>query len=412
MKKQYFLVLFLISSVVFMACAGGSKSANNSNNVNNINNCTDQCTAGESYCNGNVVMSCVSGVGGCLGFSSTTDCAGSSQICQLIAEVATCVTSCNDLCTADQTRCTGELLERCTADGNGCLSFTAAEDCAATSRTCEPTPTPGCVCAGECTADECAGTVINGCAADAQGCLHLGAGFDCATQGKLCQLNAGVASCVCDGGCTIGLQQCSGTVIESCVDNGSGCGVWQSGTDCAGASQQCRLNGAVAECFTPAGPVTLLFEEFTTWNSGWTVVDGGDTGYTWVQCDNCSYENLSLFTTKVGAVALIDSDYFYAFDDYLVSPAVNCSSYSTVTLEFDHYLKLYTSDWGQLDVSIDGGSSWTSAVRTWNVNTFNVHESINLSAQVAGQANVKIRFRYVANFDWCWMIDNVRITAQ
>jgi hypothetical protein len=304
-------------------------------------------------------MTCVTAANGCLEYSQTTDCANSSMICQLVDEVASCVVSCNNQCTAEDVRCDGTQFERCTADGNGCLAFSLVEDCAVTARTCTTAPTPGCACAGECAADECAGYVISDCAADAQGCMHLVAG-----------------------------------------------------TDCAAASQQCRLNGATAECYTVTGPVTLLFEEFNSWvPAGWSVTDGGDTGYTWVQCNACAYENLNLFTTKVGAVALIDSDYFQAFDDSLVTPTLNCSGYTTVTLEFDHWLKLYTSDWGQVDVSTNGGGSWTTA-RTWNVDTQNVHETINLSSYLAGQANVKLRFRYVANFDWAWMIDNVRVIAQ
>jgi len=405
----------LVVAFVFSACAGGAKGTNNTNNTKNINNCTDQCAAGESFCDGTVVMTCQTQTAGCLGFSTTTDCATSQLMCQVVSGTASCVASCNDLCVADETRCDGTELEQCTADGNGCLSFVLVEDCASTSRTCEPTPVPGCACAGECTADACNGDVISSCSADAQGCMHPVTGTDCAAQGKVCELNAGVASCVCSGGCTIGAQQCNGTIIQSCVDSGSGCGIWQSGTDCAGASQQCRLNGAIAECFTPSGPVTLLFEEFNTWSSGspvgWTVTDGGDTGYTWVQCNGCSYENLAYFSIKTGAIALIDSDYFYAFDDLMASPTLDCSAYTTVTLEFDHYLKLYTDDWGQVDISLNGGGSWTT-VRTWNVNTFNIHENINISSWAAGQANVKIRFRYVANFDWCWMVDNVRVTAQ
>jgi hypothetical protein len=359
------------------------------------------------------VMNCVTQPDGCLGFSVVTDCATSGMICQMVQEVASCVVSCNDTCpAAGEHRCDGNELEQCTADGNGCLSFTLVEDCAASARACTLTPTPGCACVDTCSEDSCAGTVISDCAADAHGCLHPVTGEDCATQGKVCQLAGGVASCVCSGGCIIGAQQCVGTAIQTCVDNGSGCGVWQGGTDCAGTSQQCRMNGAVAECYTPVGPVTLLSENFDSWvPAGWTVVDGGDSGYTWVQCNGCAYENLSLFTIRSGAVALIDSDYFQAFDDSLVTPTLNCSGYTTVTLEFDHWLKLYTDDWGEVGVSTNGGGSWTT-VRTWNVNTQNVHETINLGSYVAGQANVKIRFRYVADFDWAWMIDTVRVTAQ
>ncbi len=391
-------LLFFVSAVftwLVVACAGGSTSDNNAtnvnnannvnnvnninninhinnlnninnvnniNNTNNVNNCTDQCAVQQSYCDSTVVMTCVTQPNGCLDFSAGTDCAASGMICQVNDEVASCVISCNDTCAAvGDHRCDGSELEQCTADGNGCLSFTLVEDCAASARTCTLTPAPGCACVNTCSEDACVGNVISDCATDAHGCLHP-----------------------------------------------------VTGADCAASSQQCRMNGTDAECYTPTGPVTLLSEDFNTWvPAGWSVVDGADAGYTWVQCNGCAYSNLSLFTTKSGAVALIDSDYYEVFfEDMLVSPSMDCSAYTSVTLEFDHYLKLYTVDYGYLDVSTDGGGSWTNSVRSWSVNTFNVHESIDLSSYFAGRANVKFRFRYVAEYDWCWMIDTVRVTAQ
>ncbi|MBU1410737.1 hypothetical protein KKC22_04385, partial [Myxococcota bacterium] len=63
--KHFGILPFLVLAFVLSACAGGSKGTNNTNNINNINNvnnlnninninninnCTDQCAAGESYC--------------------------------------------------------------------------------------------------------------------------------------------------------------------------------------------------------------------------------------------------------------------------------------------------------------------------------------------------------------------------
>ncbi|MBU1239129.1 choice-of-anchor J domain-containing protein [Myxococcota bacterium] len=424
MKSYGILIMTLLS---LAACAKGSSgtnntnninnsnninNANNTNNVNNTNNCTNQCAIGEGRCDGTKPQTCGDDGMGCLIYVSGTDCALSSQICEMSGQTPLCVDTCTDQCTLGESSCDGNILHTCVNGPNGCTVDEAGDDCAATGRSCTPSgTTASCTCNDTCTEDVCNGTVPENCTADTYGCFAPITATDCAASGQICSLNAGVASCACDDQCTLNEEQCDGTMIQQCLENAGGCLDWADVTDCAGSGLGCSVAAGVASCTSSA---ILLDEGFTTWvgsaPTGWTVSDGADVGYTWVQCTTCS--QLSDFTIHTGAVAFIDSDDFIDFDDSLISPALDCSGRTTITLEFDHSFKTYTSDYGHVDVSTNGGSTWTNEVFLINsVSIFNSHETIDISSIAAGSSNVKIRFRYVAYFDYHWLIDNVRVTA-
>ncbi|MBU1219992.1 hypothetical protein KKF34_20085 [Myxococcota bacterium] len=428
-------IISLVSCLFMLSCAEGNTSnnsnninnSNNSNNINNTNNtninntnntnntnCTNECNIGTSYCEGAVVTTCQTGISGCLEWIAGTDCAESSMVCILNGGNAECSVNCQDQCTEGATVCQDSVLRVCETQASGCLDFSDSEDCADSLRICgDVGGVAACMCNDSCTEGICNGTSSSDCVADSWGCYHLDTAIDCALTNQICQVNGLNADCVCDDQCTSGTSQCSGTVIQTCTADGNGCLDWSSGTDCASTSQICTLNGSTAECTTPTGPVTLLSENFDgTWvPTGWSVYDGADIG-TWVKCTSTSCEGYDLFTLKSNGVAYVNSDDFADFEEGLSSPTFNCTGYSTVTLEFDHYFKYYQDALGRIDISTNGGSTWTTGIRQWSSNTYNVHETIDISSYAANQANVKIRFYYIAYFDWYWIVDNVTVTAQ
>jgi hypothetical protein len=164
------------------------------------------------------------------------------------------------------------------------------------------------------------------------------------------------------------------------------------------------------------GLVRVIYEtDFTGALPGsWTIVDGFRQGelYTWNAVNACARTN-SNFN---GTFMIVDSDCTGGedMDEELLTPSIDCSYYSDVTLKFSHYFKYYsggTSEIGDVDVRVDGGS-WQNVAR-YQGQDYSGQVQLDLSGIVDGQSNVQIRWRYYnSNFDWFWGIDDVEISAR
>lgn len=153
----------------------------------------------------------------------------------------------------------------------------------------------------------------------------------------------------------------------------------------------------------------LLTEDFTGGvpPTGWSIVDGGDVGTTWGVCGGTC--GLAL-TGGTGEFALIDSDAAgtVPMDDELITLSVDCTGYTTCQLSFLHYFVASgAGDFGDVDVSINAGA-WTNIV-SYTTDSSN-GENVSVAIPGAGgQSDVRIRFRYVGNYDYWWLIDDVSI---
>jgi hypothetical protein len=92
-----------------------------------------------------------------------------------------------------------------------------------------------------------------------------------------------------------------------------------------------------------------------------------------------------------------------------LTTALNCGNKTGLYLEFDNdWYALSTSDQAIVDLSTDGGTTWSNLV-TWTASHRNSHENIPLPT-AAGKTAVKIRFTAVQpSWDWWWVIDNICI---
>ncbi len=215
--------------------------------------CVDQCS-GEVYsrCLGNVIQECVRGINGCYVWQDATDCAALEQVCDDADGSPGCQDSCTDVCTNAAARCLGNLVQVCATGGNGCLQWTDVTDCSAQSRVCEfADGSASCVvpCTDACPTvgdDMCLGDVRQECRLGTSGCREWQQAEDCAAAGKYCS----GGECLCAHQCETGQTRCNGTVIQSCSVNGSGCRVWSNGTDCASSGQVCNASSGTAVCAT------------------------------------------------------------------------------------------------------------------------------------------------------------------
>jgi subtilisin family serine protease len=174
---------------------------------------------------------------------------------------------------------------------------------------------------------------------------------------------------------------------------------------------------AIESCSTAPGYEYGSDGEYETFDgtstpAGWTVVDHAGTGQVWKFTDDGGRGNL---TGGTGGFAMIDSDDYGSGgrqDTSLVSPVVDLTAVTAPVIRFNQDFRWLGSDRGDVDISLDGGATWTNLLRqAANVRGPRVTE-IPIP-QAAGQAQVQVRFHYYdASFEWWWELDNVLIGSQ
>lgn len=151
------------------------------------------------------------------------------------------------------------------------------------------------------------------------------------------------------------------------------------------------------------------FEGWTDHNpqGGWTVTDPQNYGYTWEFDDPGSRGNL---TGGTGNFAIVDSDHWgpgTQEDTSLVSPVTDMSNQTSPEIGFDTYYDPYFNSVADVDLSLDGGATWTNV---WEQTTSSAQGHIDIPIpQAAGQSNVQVRFHYTGQWAFYWELDNVFI---
>lgn len=101
----------------------------------------------------------------------------------------------------------------------------------------------------------------------------------------------------------------------------------------------------------------------------------------------------------------------------LTSSVIDASNFATLSLNFQHTYKKGTESGVNIQVSTNGGGSW-STLTAFTSNRGDednfANESINMNAY-AGNPNVMIRFNYIGSTGWFstawWAVDNVTVTG-
>jgi len=162
-----------------------------------------------------------------------------------------------------------------------------------------------------------------------------------------------------------------------------------------------------------AGDV-LFFDDFSGNFANWDVINNGGLGM-WMIYAEPFPNAYTLPPESTGNIACADSDEAGSGSTTdttieLLNP-IDLSLYDTVNLQFDSdFYAIDTDDMGYVDVSTDGGASWTNVLTYAGVSVRETHEIIDISSVAAFQGNVLIRFQSVQpGWDWWWAIDNVGI---
>jgi hypothetical protein len=114
-----------------------------------------------------------------------------------------------------------------------------------------------------------------------------------------------------------------------------------------------------------------------------------------------------------GKFAIVDNQ-FTRTKTSLILPAFNLADATGVILSFDSSMQFSDLERINVDVSTDGGSSWTNTWWRWGLIGLPHHYVEDLTPDLAGQANARIRFRYDtfgSPDGYYWQIDNVQLQA-
>ncbi|MBB4959661.1 S8 family serine peptidase [Micromonospora polyrhachis] len=178
------------------------------------------------------------------------------------------------------------------------------------------------------------------------------------------------------------------------------------------------LNVAVpidAGCTAPGYQASLsdplLSETFdgTGTPAGWSVVnrtEGGGWGFQ-------DIGNRGNLTGGTGGFANIDSDKLGSGktqDTDLVTPALDFTGVNAPLLRFNSDYRALSSP-ADIDVTVDGGATWTNV---WNQTASRrgpVVEEVALTP-AAGAASAQVRFRYKGSYAWWWQVDNVQVVNR
>lgn len=139
---------------------------------------------------------------------------------------------------------------------------------------------------------------------------------------------------------------------------------------------------------------------------GWTVVDSTGNGG-WVFDDPGSRGNQ---TGGSGGFAIFDGTYlpdFQPFDSELITPAADLSDVDAPVLDLDLDYVGTSNAVGEIDLSLDGGETWTNV---WRARGGYQGQPLTVDLpQAANRTNVRVRFHYqTINYGW-WQLDNVML---
>jgi subtilisin family serine protease len=172
-----------------------------------------------------------------------------------------------------------------------------------------------------------------------------------------------------------------------------------------------------ASCTAPGyqgslgAPVLTQGFDGQTTPAGWSVVSR-TTGGGWLFNDFGGRGNK---TGGSGNFAIVDSDKLGGGkkqDSDLRSPVLDLSGSAAPLLSFaSDFRALGSGDSADVDVSTDGGTTWTTVWHQTADRRGPRVEEVPLTA-AAGSANAMLRFRYQGGYAWWWQVDDVKVVNR
>ena len=96
-----------------------------------------------------------------------------------------------------------------------------------------------------------------------------------------------------------------------------------------------------------------------------------------------------------------------------MNASIDMSQYQKITLSYDSDFRVYQTDLATLDISTDGGSSWTN-IRTLTGASVRNEQVVDqdISTFCALQSDVMFKMTYFGDYDYWWCLDNIIIKGS
>ena len=95
--------------------------------------------------------------------------------------------------------------------------------------------------------------------------------------------------------------------------------------------------------------------------------------------------------------------------------SIDCSAYPNVILEFTQRVRMWQTTETIFEVSNNNGATWVQFPVNLDKATSTLYQEtsqVNITSAAGGQANVKIRLRYIGAWDYAWLVDDLKIIEQ
>ncbi|HKB86178.1 MAG TPA: T9SS type A sorting domain-containing protein [Ignavibacteriaceae bacterium] len=160
--------------------------------------------------------------------------------------------------------------------------------------------------------------------------------------------------------------------------------------------------------------ITLFMDDFEAGTGNYTITTANGCPWAVIPISSRSY---TLPPTAQGNAFASDADLCGSSGGGSSSTAVlntpiDATNYQSVAVEWDNdWQAINSADFAYLDVSVDGGTTWTNVV-TFDVNDVrNTHEYYNISSMVGTQSFILRLVTIQPAWDWWWAIDNLQVTG-
>jgi uncharacterized repeat protein (TIGR01451 family) len=188
---------------------------------------------------------------------------------------------------------------------------------------------------------------------------------------------------------------------------------WMIWGDGYGGVPPSTVEGSIAAECGGAAACTPFTEVFETWPpAGWEIVNyGGDC--VWESTATTARSN---YTGGTGSAADADSDWCGSsttMNTGLLTPVFSLEGTTAPTFSYRYDFNALSGspDTGTVDITLDGGSTWTNLVTYLDDNLGPAQNILDLSAY-AGQPNVQLRFGYwEATYDWWFEVDDAALSC-
>jgi subtilisin family serine protease/N-acetylneuraminic acid mutarotase len=141
---------------------------------------------------------------------------------------------------------------------------------------------------------------------------------------------------------------------------------------------------------------------------GWTVTDPLGNDQVWRFDDEAGFGNRTGGSGLYGWVFSAGYGEDGEQDTALVSPPIDLGTTRTPAIWFRTDYSDGPSSTADVDLSLDGGTTWTTVWRQTSGSISETQVRIPIP-DAAGRSDVRVRFHYTASFDTWWQVDDVQI---